>query len=66
MRCNENEGARPEEKYIEVHLLLRTEIMCLVDDIISQLHLESGREHLAIRHRCGCIPNLDDVELPFG
>lgn len=47
-------------------LLLGTEIMCLVRDVVAYFHSESGREQLAIGDASRDIPDLDDVEVAFG
>lgn len=40
--------------------------MSLIHDIVTQLHLESWIEELAVCD-CGCgIPNLDNVKLTLG
>jgi hypothetical protein len=38
----------------------------LVRDIITQPHLQGGAEQLAVRHRRGGVPDLDDVEVTLG
>jgi len=57
----------PEHEYIEIHLLLGAKIMCLVGDIIPDLHLETCCvEELAVVYRRSEIPDFDDVKLTLG
>ena len=37
--------------------------MSLIRDVIPNLHLEGGREELAIADGCESVPDLDDVEV---
>lgn len=40
--------------------------MCLVGNIVTQLHLEGRREQLAIGNCGRGIPHLDDMKVPLG
>ena len=47
-------------------LLLRTKIMCFIYNIISNLHFQCWREQFSVAYCCGCIPDLDNMEVTFG
>jgi len=40
--------------------------MCFVGDIVTEFHLQGGREQLAVTDGAEIVPDFDDVEVSFG
>lgn len=45
---------------------LGTCVVCLVDDVVGDLHLHCRSKELPICNVCCCVPHLDDMKLTLG